>query len=154
MFGLKIATVLGHLLLTMPRTYNVYFLIWKLKRTIEKWRRNVTSAETLIVIANMAVYSLAFYVAFKNTSDQTNERPPTDVRSFTQCTMLLSHVNGSVRNLSLNSSTAPFFCNTIISEKIFGLQFRHSITFFTCLKDELTGYQNYTSNHAFFTFCL
>ena len=67
MFGLKIATVLGHLLLTMPGTSNVYFLMWKLKRTIEKRRENVISEETLIVIANMAVYSLAFYVAFKNT---------------------------------------------------------------------------------------
>ena len=51
------------------------------------------------------------------------------------------NVNGSVSNLSLNTSTAPFSCNSIISEKIFGLSFRLSFTFCT---------QNFTSNHAFF----
>ena len=41
-----------------------------------------------------------------------------------------SNVNGSVRNLSLNISIAPFFCYSIISEKIFGLQFGRSFIFF------------------------
>ena len=40
------------------------------------------------------------------------------------------NVNGSVRNLSLNHSSAPIFCYSIISEKIFGLQFCRGLFFF------------------------
>ena len=43
------------------------------------------------------------------------------------------NVNGSVRNFSQNTPTAPIFSYSIISEKIFVLQFGHSFTFFTYL---------------------
>ena len=43
------------------------------------------------------------------------------------------NVNGSVRNSSQNTPTAPIFSYSIISEKIFVLQFGHGFTFFTYL---------------------
>ena len=50
------------------------------------------------------------------------------------------NVNGAIRNLSLKPPLPPFYCNSIISEKIFGLEFGFSFTFFTYLQDELRGY--------------
>ena len=50
------------------------------------------------------------------------------------------NVNGAIRNLSLKPPLLPFYCNSIISEKIFGLEFEFSFTFFTYLLDELRGY--------------
>ena len=43
------------------------------------------------------------------------------------------NVNGAIRNLSLKPPLPPFYCNSIISEKIFGLEFGFSFTFFTYL---------------------
>ena len=40
------------------------------------------------------------------------------------------NVNGAIRNLSLKPPLPPFYCNSIISEKIFGLEFGFSFTFF------------------------
>ena len=44
----------------------------------------------------------------------------------------------------------PFSCNSIISEKIFGLKFQCSFTFFTYLWTSWQNTQNCTSNHAFY----
>ena len=44
----------------------------------------------------------------------------------------------------------PFSCNSIISEKIFGLKFKCSFTFFTYLWTSWQNTQNCTSNHAFY----
>ena len=43
------------------------------------------------------------------------------------------NVNGAIRNLSLKPPLPPFYCNSIISEKIFGLELMFSFTFFTYL---------------------
>ena len=61
------------------------------------------------------------------------------------------NVNGAIRNLSLKPPLPPFYCNSIISEKIFGLEFGFSFTFFLHIcRTSWEDIQNFTYNHAFF----
>ena len=63
--------------------------------------------------------------------------------------------NGSVRNLSLNTSTVPIFSLfNYFRENIWATieaQFRFLYIFF---RTSWQGTQNFTSNHVYFTFCL
>ena len=66
------------------------------------------------------------------------------------------NVNGAIKNLSLNTSTAPIFCNSMISEKIFVFVCvvnlcSVSLSLHIC-RTSWQDTQNYKSNHVFLVF--
>ena len=75
---------------------------------------------------------------------------PFQLIHFPNALWVYPNVNGSVRNFSQNNPNAPISSYSIISEKIFGLKFQCSFTFFTYLWTSWQNTQNCTSNHAFY----